>query len=86
MLSRKLLFPFLLICASLTVIGSFAKDVDEAYVLRVIDGDTIVLKGGQRVRYIGIDTPEKGRPYYLEAKKENERLVLGKRVVEDQSN
>jgi len=28
------------------------------YVTRVIDGDTIVLKNGVKVRYIGIDTPE----------------------------
>lgn len=27
-------------------------------VIRVIDGDTIEIEGGQRVRYIGIDTPE----------------------------
>lgn len=80
MLSRKSLFFILLICVTLIVVGSFAKDVNETYVLRVIDGDTVVLEGGQRVRYIGIDTPEKGRPYYLEAKKENERLILGKKV------
>jgi len=30
----------------------------EALVTRVIDGDTIVIEGGYRVRYIGIDTPE----------------------------
>ena len=29
---------------------------------RVIDGDTIVLDGGERVRLIGIDTPEKDDP------------------------
>lgn len=80
MLSRKSLFFILLICVTLIVVRSFAKDVNETYVLRVIDGDTVALKGGQRVRYIGIDTPEKGRPYYLEAKKENEKLVLGKKV------
>src|SRR3990167_5528711 len=27
-------------------------------VTRVIDGDTIEIDGGERVRYIGIDTPE----------------------------
>jgi len=30
----------------------------EYYVKDVIDGDTIVLKSGEHVRYIGIDTPE----------------------------
>jgi len=32
----------------------------EATVLRVIDGDTIVLTCGERVRLIGIDAPERG--------------------------
>jgi micrococcal nuclease len=32
---------------------------DESYyVLRVVDGDTLKLSGGERVRLIGIDTPE----------------------------
>ncbi len=51
-------------------------------VTRVIDGDTIVLENGERVRYIGIDTPEisQNECFALEAKKKNEELVLGKRV------
>ncbi|GIW62292.1 MAG: hypothetical protein KatS3mg090_1002 [Patescibacteria group bacterium] len=55
-------------------------------VVEVIDGDTIVLENGEKVRYIGIDTPElnteRGDPecFALEAKKANERLVLGKKV------
>ncbi len=31
---------------------------DTARVIQVIDGDTIAIEGGYRVRYIGIDTPE----------------------------
>ena len=31
-------------------------------VQRVIDGDTIVMADGARVRYIGMDTPERGEP------------------------
>ena len=34
----------------------------EATVARVIDGDTIVLADGERVRLIGMDAPEVGRP------------------------
>ena len=29
---------------------------------RVVDGDTVVLNGGEKVRYIGIDTPETKHP------------------------
>lgn len=57
-----------------------------AAVARVIDGDTIKLINGERVRYIGIDTPELHHPKkpveYLakEAKDFNEKLVGGKVV------
>ncbi len=44
----------------------------------VIDGDTVVLDSGVHVRLIGIDTPEKDRPYYSEAKEFNRKLVEGK--------
>ena len=50
---------------------------------RVVDGDTIVLQGDQRVRYIGVDTPEVGgavEPFGPEASDFNRRLVDGARV------
>ncbi len=58
----------------------------EGVVKEVIDGDTIVLQSGQKVRYIGIDAPEtksppkKGRYYGKESYKLNKKLVEGKRV------
>ncbi|MCL2232661.1 MAG: thermonuclease family protein [Treponema sp.] len=39
----------------------------QATVVRVIDGDTIELAGGERVRLIGVDAPERGRPGANEA-------------------
>ena len=39
----------------------------QASVSRVIDGDTIVLTSGERVRFIGIDAPEVGEPGGSEA-------------------
>ncbi len=50
---------------------------------RVIDGDTIAIAGGYRVRYIGIDTPEvypRREAYGAEAWQANRRLVAGKEV------
>jgi micrococcal nuclease len=38
-----------------------------ATVIRVVDGDTVELDNGQRVRLLGIDTPEKGEPMANEA-------------------
>lgn len=55
-------------------------------VSRVIDGDTVELSDGRRVRYIGIDTPETGDPrrgvqcYGREAYEKNRELVEGKMV------
>lgn len=50
-------------------------------VTRVIDGDTIEVEGGRKVRYIGIDSPEEGRPYSKEAFAKNRELVEGKVVT-----
>ncbi len=49
-------------------------------VVKVVDGDTIVLSDGRTVRYIGIDTPEQGEPFYEAAKNFNRKLVQGKTV------
>lgn len=57
--------------------------VGEATVVRVIDGDTIdVSISGKvyRVRYIGMNAPEIGKPYYQEATDKNKELVEGKTV------
>lgn len=34
------------------------RDAPRRRVLRGVDGDTVVLEGGERVRLIGVDTPE----------------------------
>ncbi|MFQ6031824.1 MAG: thermonuclease family protein, partial [Candidatus Zixiibacteriota bacterium] len=45
------------------------------------DGDTIILKNGEEVRSVGIDTPEKSRPYFDEAREANRKMVEGKKVI-----
>ncbi len=51
-------------------------------VVRVVDGDTIWTEGGEQVRYIGIDTPERGEPYYEEARLKNLEFAAVGTVVE----
>lgn len=62
-----------------------------AVVARVIDGDTVELADGRRLRYLGINTPELRRrvgaqwvyrpePFGEEAAEANRRLVEGKAV------
>lgn len=56
----------------------------QAQVLEVIDGDTIRVEvaGEQyKVRYIGIDTPERDQPFYAEASQVNAELVEGQTVL-----
>ena len=43
------------------------EDYEKGVVERVIDGDTIVIEG-ESIRLLGINSPEKGEKYYLEAK------------------
>ena len=50
-------------------------------VSKAIDGDTIVLEGGEVVRYIGIDTPEGAKECFAkESTQKNKELVEGKMV------
>ena len=49
-------------------------------VARVIDGDTILLEDGRKVRYAGINAPEDGDPGFRESMQANNALVGGKEV------
>lgn len=46
----------------------------------VIDGDTLILQGKDKIRLIGINAPEEGEPNYKAAQEKLESLVLGKSV------
>ncbi len=65
--------------------------IKKAYIVNVIDGDTVELKGGRILRYIGIDTPELKRfedgkwvpdiqTLAVEARQLNVKLVKNKLV------
>jgi len=73
-----------------SILGAFeipTGQKETAFVFRVIDGDTIELSSGQKVRYIGIDSPETKDPrrsvgcFGREAYLKNKDLVEGKTVV-----
>lgn len=61
--------------------GVLSGQSESIQVARVIDGDTIELKNGNKVRYIGIDTPETSDPrtgiqcFGREAYERNRQLV-----------
>jgi endonuclease YncB( thermonuclease family) len=71
--------------------GSIISGGESALVTNIIDGDTIdvQIRGvGYRVRYIGINTPERDEPCYADATQANAQLVDGETVtlVRDESN
>lgn len=51
------------------------------FVMRVVDGDTLVVAPGDRVRLIGIDTPESGDCGYQRATDALRRLVESRMVT-----
>lgn len=54
---------------------------ERVLVEHVIDGDTCVLEGGDRVRYIGINTAERGMPFYETAKVLNAKFIEGREIL-----
>jgi micrococcal nuclease len=59
---------------------------EKVKVTRIIDGDTIEIEGGKKIRYIGIDTPETVHPdkevqcFGYEATNKNKELVENKEI------
>ena len=55
-------------------------ETNSMLVARVLDGDTVVLASGVKVRYLGINTQETGEPFAAEATARNRELTEGKAV------
>lgn len=71
--------------------GNFVSDTlplksQDVIVTKIIDGDTVVVEGGDHVRLLGIDTPEKGKKCYSEAKNRIEELIYMKKVSLEKEN
>ncbi len=62
-------------------ISNNSTNYQNAIVSKIIDGDTIEVETGERIRLIGINTPERGQPYYQEATNRLKELVEGKNIV-----
>ncbi|MDI6798773.1 MAG: thermonuclease family protein [Candidatus Aenigmarchaeota archaeon] len=85
-ISKKLIGVLIAICMipvlAYFIPGRFFEaEQTRVTVARVIDGDTIELANGKKVRLLGIDAPEQGQYYYEKAKKRLEELVEGKNVI-----
>jgi len=88
-MAKEKLILFLLVFFLIAVNYSFLDDkvtgfltsgnFESVHVDRIIDGDTIE-SNGTRIRLLGINTPERGEEYYLDAKKFLEELILNETV------
>lgn len=74
------LFVPILVATAGTVTAAMS-DSGNAYVKHVIDGDTVVLGDGSRVRLIGIDAPEAVEPCGPRATAALRDLVEGRTVT-----
>jgi len=58
---------------------------EEVTLDRIIDGDTIDVRFAdgrrERVRYIGMDTPERDQPFFAEATEANRRLIEDQTLI-----
>lgn len=81
-ISRVFFFLFLFV----TNFYSISSIAETRKVVRVIDGDTVILLGGKRVRLLGINAPEvashkeRAEPGAVGAKKFLEKTLLNKRI------
>lgn len=83
---RRLLIYALVLVVALAIvafrlveqIGLERTPADRFTIKRVIDGDTVELMGGDRLRLLGIDTPELGEKFHDEAMNYLKKLALGK--------
>ena len=79
---KKIIVLFL----TFLLVGGIVLAEELRTVIRVVDGDTIILNNGERVRLIGVDTPETVHPqkpveyYGKEASAFTKRMCEGKKV------
>ena len=90
---RLLAITFVVVVAILILVFRLVEDIgpergpdDRFVVVRVLDGDTMELRGGDKVRLLGIDTPEKGEPLHDEATRLLQRLALDRPATLEYSN
>lgn len=59
---------------------------EQATCTKVVDGDTIYLDNGEKVRFVGVNTPERGVEGYIASKNFVQKLCLNKKVGLDVDN
>jgi len=60
-----------------TVENAVPASAVEHRVQRIVDGDTVCMRDGTKVRLHGIDTPERDQPYGKQATRNLDKLISG---------
>jgi len=82
-----LLFSTIGILTDTSINNLFSNSrTEQKIVTKIIDGDTVIVEGGETVRLLGIDCDEKGKECFTPAKNRIEELLLGKSVVLESGN
>ena len=75
------LLAFIILLLRFTEEIGFDKEPGERfYIAKVIDGDTVELAGGDKLRLLSVDTPEKGELFYEEARAFLTSIALQKKA------
>ena len=56
-------------------VGDLPAEAVEYRISRIVDGDTVYMKDGTKVRLHGIDTPERDQPYGKQATRNLDKLI-----------
>ena len=79
---RGAFFVFWLLCLSSLSLLADTASTGQFKVSKVIDGDTLILKNGDHVRFIGINTPELGHGKFKDEPLANQARQFVKRKIE----
>lgn len=76
-----IIFALIAVAALLTYQEFIPSSMDSYEVSQIIDGDTIRLSTGEKVRLIGINAPERDQPYYDAATQKLIELIGDNRIT-----
>ncbi|MCS7123687.1 MAG: thermonuclease family protein [Candidatus Aenigmarchaeota archaeon] len=78
---KAFILSFLITLLIFLAIGKMKNRAETYRVIKILDGDTIILENGEKVRLIGIDAPEKNEKCYASAKSFLEEILKDKNIT-----
>ena len=82
-ISWTVIIALIVLLVAFRLVEEIGRDITPSSrftIVRVIDGDTVVLQGGDKLRLLSIDTPEHDEPFYAQAKAFLTDIALNKQA------